>query len=47
MVLMNVFAGQEWRHKGRRVGQTESSMDIYTLPSAKWIASGKQIEYSN
>ena len=23
MVLMNVFAGQEWRRRGRRVGQTE------------------------
>ena len=25
-----------------KLGQSESSIDIYTLPNVKWLASGKQ-----
>ena len=49
MVLMNLFAGQQWRHRHKeqtyghrwggewkeRVGQIESSVEAYTLPSVK------------
>ena len=51
MVLMNLFAGQQWRHRHREqnyghgggaAGGTnrESSLEIYTLWYIKWIASG-------
>ena len=50
MVLMNLSAGQQWRHRhreqtdghGGREGGTdgESSMETYTLAYAKQIASG-------
>ena len=51
MVLMNLFAGQQWRHRHREqnyghgggaAGGTnrESSLEIYTLRYIKWIASG-------
>ena len=44
MVLMNVFAGQEWRHRyreqacgysGGRREQDECSINIYNLPCVK------------
>ena len=50
MMLKNLFAGQEWRHRHRertfghgvggtaRVGRIES---IFTLPRVKQIVSGK------
>ena len=51
MVLMNLFAGQQWRcrhweqncgHGGGAEGgaNTESSLETYTLWYIKWIASG-------
>ena len=54
MVLMNIFAGQEWRHRcreqiygcsGGRRGwvKSRSSIDIHTLPFVKQIASRKQL----
>ena len=54
MVLMNLFAGQQWRYRhrehtygyrrGRRGGKTwESSTDTRTLPCVPWIASGKSL----
>ena len=52
MVLMNLFAGQQWgrRHREQAYGQDkggegegemngESSMEAYTLPSARQTAS--------
>ena len=52
MVLMNLFAGQEWRHRCREQicghskvswGQNELKQqhEVYTLPCVKQIASGK------
>ena len=52
MVLINLFAGWEWRcrhreqiyrHSGERGGETneEYSIDIYTLPCVKQTAGGK------
>ena len=51
MVLMNIFAGQQWTHRhrkqtcghrGKGEGGTngESSMETYTLPCVKETASG-------
>ena len=51
MILMNLFAGQEWRHRhreqtldtaGEGEGGTnwESSTETYALPCVKWIANG-------
>ena len=55
MVQMNLFAGQEYRHRcrewtcghgegGRGGGMNwEIGIDIYTLPCVKQIASGKML----
>ena len=51
MVLMNLFAGQQWRHSQREqtldtAGEGdsgtnwESSTETYALPCVKWIARG-------
>ena len=52
MVLMNLFAGKEWRHRyrewtcGHSVGGVsgtngESSINVYTLLCVKWIVGEK------
>ena len=57
IVLMNLFAGQQWRdrHKNRLVDtvgegeggmNSESSFEIYTLPCVKQIA-GEKLLYNN
>ena len=51
MVLMNLFAGQQWRHRhrehtcghggGAEAGTNrENSLETYILQYIKWIASG-------
>ena len=52
MILMNLFAGKEWRHRcreetlghseGRSQGSNgDSSININTLPGVRWLASEK------
>ena len=45
MVLMNLFAGQQWQHRHKEQtcgcsGEKRENMETYTLPYVKQTASG-------